>query len=559
MVSTRTPCASALHPTTLSPSRSSAPISRARRAYARTARSTWRNPPLGLPDGVEALGRDEAREACREVRSVDGFEGNAVALRRETRPGDHLAIGRTEAQQSAHLEERLAGVGFDLSPKVVGAAQEWDVVGVFEVGLANDAGVAVGAPAIVARLEAIDPEGANAPTRELIERARSAASCPDDDDIGALFHVRSLGLSGGSWRSAANGAPRASTSMWQQSSSAARRRRRARWTRDFIPLWLRPRRSAASFWLRPSRSVSSRASRSSGLNSARSGATQVARPRRIRSEGVSLRRIVLRALGSSFRSGLGRIDGARLTRRTAKGAPRWRCQRGRCKQFCDRALIAGDREKTLSACARGATDCRYHNDVFRVELRSKALAQAIGKTLPEGLRPDHRSRLASFETLHQAANGNIVMNADASTISSADSTAARRASRMTGIFEVEGRQDHGLVRPTTPSTLRRSSKPRRGSRLLAPRPPRPALAEPHAQRRAGRRRWETTAPSRLLLRPSRPAPGFSKHGTSFSRRAPRPREVPYILCARLRLRLPLPRRGEPARSPRGGPRLSLVH
>ena len=81
------------------------------------------------------------------------------------------------------FKEVLVGVGFEIGPKVVGAVEEGDVVGVFEIPLADDAGLAVGAAAVVGDVELFEAEDVGAALGEMVDRGGTHAAEADDDDV----------------------------------------------------------------------------------------------------------------------------------------------------------------------------------------------------------------------------------------------------------------------------------------------------------------------------------------------------------------------------------------
>src|SRR4051794_32997709 len=83
----------------------------------------------------------------------------------------------------------LAPPLLQLVPACVGPVQERHIVGVFVIGLANDARVAVRAAAVVAQRKLFQPEHAAAAAGKL-ERRRGAhaADAEDDDLVAAVLH-----------------------------------------------------------------------------------------------------------------------------------------------------------------------------------------------------------------------------------------------------------------------------------------------------------------------------------------------------------------------------------
>ena len=68
-------------------------------------------------------------------------------------------------------------------PEPVAFEQQRHVVGMLEIGLANDAGVAVGAAAVVRRVEAVDADGPHAAAGQLVESGAADAASAEDDGV----------------------------------------------------------------------------------------------------------------------------------------------------------------------------------------------------------------------------------------------------------------------------------------------------------------------------------------------------------------------------------------
>src|SRR5204863_5783534 len=79
--------------------------------------------------------------------------------------------------------KRFAGGGLELAPEPIGMAHQRHITGVLEIAEPDHAGQAMRGAAVMAGLEALDAEDANAPFREMVERGASHRAQPDDQDI----------------------------------------------------------------------------------------------------------------------------------------------------------------------------------------------------------------------------------------------------------------------------------------------------------------------------------------------------------------------------------------
>ncbi len=97
--------------------------------------------------------------------------------------GDHGAVGTTNRQAWTFAEQMNALALFEIVPALEGAADQGDVIGMFVVGFADDARVAVRAAAIVAESELLQSEDAPAAPRQLAGRRRSHAADAHHDCV----------------------------------------------------------------------------------------------------------------------------------------------------------------------------------------------------------------------------------------------------------------------------------------------------------------------------------------------------------------------------------------
>ncbi len=98
---------------------------------------------------------------------------NVMQPCRSERPADQRAVRRADLGNAGDVQQRPRGLGLDLAPQLVGAADQRHIGRVLEIGEADDAGVAVRRAAIVARWIAINPEHALAAARQMVERGAS--------------------------------------------------------------------------------------------------------------------------------------------------------------------------------------------------------------------------------------------------------------------------------------------------------------------------------------------------------------------------------------------------
>ena len=96
-----------------------------------------------LPHRLEFVGNGKAGEVGGQELGRDILEIEPVQCRGLAGSGNGRSIGVTGQQQPAAVNQRLATVGCQLVPQPVRVDRQRDVVGVLEVRLPDDAGVAV--------------------------------------------------------------------------------------------------------------------------------------------------------------------------------------------------------------------------------------------------------------------------------------------------------------------------------------------------------------------------------------------------------------------------------
>ncbi len=93
-----------------------------------------------------------------------------------------------EVEAAGDVEEGLFGFVFEVFPELVGAAEEGDVVGVFVVGEADHAGLAVGGAARVGDVELFEAEDALAATGEVEGGGGTHRAEAEDDGVVVAGH-----------------------------------------------------------------------------------------------------------------------------------------------------------------------------------------------------------------------------------------------------------------------------------------------------------------------------------------------------------------------------------
>ena len=107
------------------------------------------------------------------------------------RAGPQHALGDALAafDDPGHVEQRFAGFGLELAPQLVRPTEQWDVVGVLEVGEADDPGEAVRRAVFVEQVEALEPEHALASSSKVIEGRAPHSPDSDDHDVVPLHRT----------------------------------------------------------------------------------------------------------------------------------------------------------------------------------------------------------------------------------------------------------------------------------------------------------------------------------------------------------------------------------
>ena len=139
-------------------------------------------------DGEHVVAGPQGREARADGAGGEDLVRQAVGFRAVFRAGEDDAVRRANHEPAGLEEERgVCGAG-EFIPEFVGALDDGDVAGMFEVGFADDPGLAVGRAHGVRRREAVESEHALAASREMIRRGAAHGSESDDDDVVAGGH-----------------------------------------------------------------------------------------------------------------------------------------------------------------------------------------------------------------------------------------------------------------------------------------------------------------------------------------------------------------------------------
>ena len=138
----------------------------------------------GLEHRLLALGEAELRVADRHRGPLEPLVGERPPRGTAQRPGDHLRVGRAQHQAADAVQQRPPGRRPELVPQLVGPPGQRHVVGVLEVRLADDAGLAVRRAEGVGRPELLDAEHAHAPPGQVGGGGRPHPTQAEDDHVG---------------------------------------------------------------------------------------------------------------------------------------------------------------------------------------------------------------------------------------------------------------------------------------------------------------------------------------------------------------------------------------
>ena len=123
---------------------------------------------VGVEDADVIFGELELGEALGQLSVGKLFVGELMLGHCLEGTGDDFAFGFAHVKPAGDVHEFLLGFGFELVPEEVGLAEEGNVVGVFEVGEADDAGVAVGGAFAMRDVELLEAQDAFAACSKMV-------------------------------------------------------------------------------------------------------------------------------------------------------------------------------------------------------------------------------------------------------------------------------------------------------------------------------------------------------------------------------------------------------
>ena len=115
-----------------------------------------------LKQADQVVVRGHHREAAADLSGGQRLVGDAVPAGAGERAGHEQAVVLADHQRAGGAQQLAARGRAELVPEFVGALHERHVGGVFVVGLADDAGVAVGGAEVVGRAELVEADHAEA-------------------------------------------------------------------------------------------------------------------------------------------------------------------------------------------------------------------------------------------------------------------------------------------------------------------------------------------------------------------------------------------------------------
>ena len=141
-----------------------------------------------FPDRFEFLGDGKSGKVVFEPLAGHVLQRQAVFGGGKTGAGNRRAIGMPGQQQSAAVQQRLPEVLGEFVPQSIGFDQQRDVIGMFEIRLASDTGVAVRTAAIVGDTESLQPQHVQATGSDAVQGAATEATDSNNDAIELFAH-----------------------------------------------------------------------------------------------------------------------------------------------------------------------------------------------------------------------------------------------------------------------------------------------------------------------------------------------------------------------------------
>ena len=130
----------------------------------------------------------ESRKAPSDVGGGELFVLEPVfACAAECTRDEHTVL-LADHQSARLMKESLGGAALEIGPELIGPLNEWHVMRMLVVRLANDSRQAVGGSQGVRRRKAIEARDANAALRQMVQRSTSHRSEADDHDVGSVSH-----------------------------------------------------------------------------------------------------------------------------------------------------------------------------------------------------------------------------------------------------------------------------------------------------------------------------------------------------------------------------------
>ena len=118
---------------------------------------------LTLEDRGHRLWDAEAAEAVLNLTRSQLLDLEPMRFGTGEDARHHYSIARADLQQADFVVELLTTARGELGPQGVSASQHGHVVGMFEVGQADDPGIAVRATTVMARRKAVEAQGSHPP------------------------------------------------------------------------------------------------------------------------------------------------------------------------------------------------------------------------------------------------------------------------------------------------------------------------------------------------------------------------------------------------------------
>ena len=141
------------------------------------------HPGLRFVERVGAGGRAHPGEPSRHLGGVEHLMVDVpVTSAREAAVEDPRA-GTSEEEPTRAAQQRLADIGAEPLPQLVGPAQQRHIAGALEVGLPHDPRLAVTGAEVVCRRVAVEPEHPKAAARQVVGSGAPEPTKARDRDV----------------------------------------------------------------------------------------------------------------------------------------------------------------------------------------------------------------------------------------------------------------------------------------------------------------------------------------------------------------------------------------